>query len=52
MFEPAPHLNGQYTVIGKVTSGMDVIDALKRGTGPNGSVIGTPDRMAKVTVTE
>lgn len=52
MFAPAPSLNGQYTVVGKVTGGMDVVDAIKRGTGPNGAVIGQPDVMTKVTVTE
>ncbi|WP_170523312.1 peptidylprolyl isomerase [Ruegeria arenilitoris] len=52
MFDPAPTLNGQYTVVGKVTDGMDVVDAIKRGTGPNGAVVGQPDVMTKVTVTE
>jgi len=52
MFESAPTLNGQYTVVGKVTDGMDVVDAIKRGTGPNGAVVGQPDVMTKVTVTE
>ncbi len=52
MFAPAPHLNNQYTVVGKVTSGMDVIDAVKRGTGPNGTVVGEPDYMQKVTILE
>lgn len=52
MFAPGHFLNGQYTVIGKVTDGMDVVDAIKRGKGQNGSVIGEPDRMKKVTVSE
>ncbi|MFG6517043.1 peptidylprolyl isomerase [Sulfitobacter sp. 1A13496] len=52
MFDEAPFLNGQYTVVGKVTEGQDVVDAIKRGTGPNGAVVGTPDVMEKVTVTE
>ncbi len=52
MFGPAPHLNGQYTVVGQVTQGMDVVDAIKRGKGPNGAVVGQPDMMKKVTVTE
>lgn len=52
MFAPAPHLNGQYTVVGEVTSGMDVVDAIKRGEGRNGAVIGRPDVMKKVTVTD
>ncbi|MEX5729263.1 peptidylprolyl isomerase [Rhodovulum iodosum] len=52
MFAPAPHLNGQYTVVGRVTDGMDVVDAIKRGEGRNGAVMGQPDRMVTVTVTE
>lgn len=52
MFEPGPFLNGQYTVVGQVTEGMDVVDAIKRGEGQNGAVIGQPDVMKKVTVTE
>lgn len=51
MFAPAPHLDGQYTIVGKVISGMEVVDAIKKGEGGNGEVVG-PDRMAKVTVTE
>jgi peptidylprolyl isomerase len=35
-----------------VTDGLDVLDAIKRGNGPNGAVIGAPDLMEKVTVTE
>lgn len=52
MFAPGPFLNGQYTVVGQVTDGMDVVDAIKRGTGQNGAVVGQPDMMKKVTVTE
>lgn len=51
MFAPATHLNGQYTVVGQVTGGMDVVDAIKRGDGPNGAVIGEADRMVSVRVT-
>ena len=49
MFAAAPHLDGQYTIVGRVISGMDVVDAIKKGEGGNGEVVG-PDRMAKVTV--
>ena len=52
MFAPGYFLNGQYTVVGKVTDGMDIVDAIKLGTGPNGAVIGAPDRMVKVNVTD
>lgn len=51
MFAAAPHLDGQYTIVGRVISGMDVVDAIKKGEGGNGEVVG-PDRMAKVTVAE
>ncbi|SUZ30472.1 Peptidyl-prolyl cis-trans isomerase B [Roseibaca ekhonensis] len=50
MFAPAPHLNGQYTVVGQMIDGYDVLDNIKRGTGGNGAVVGTPDRMANVTI--
>ena len=49
MFAPAPHLNGQYTVVGRVIAGQEVIDAIRRGEGANGEV-GDPDWMAKVSV--
>ena len=52
MFAPATHLNGQYTVVGRVTEGMEVVDAIKRGRGQNGAVIGEPDVMTSVTVTD
>jgi peptidylprolyl isomerase len=49
MFAPAPHLDGQYTVVGRVVSGMDVVDAIKKGTGGGGEVQ-DPDVMVKVSV--
>ena len=51
-FDKGHFLNGQYTVVGRVTGGQDVVDAIKRGTGGNGAIEGTPDVMRKVTVTE
>jgi peptidylprolyl isomerase len=50
MFAPSPNLNKQYTVVGQLTDGYDVLDAIKRGTGGNGAVIGEPDRMVRVTI--
>lgn len=50
MFAPGHFLNGQYTVVGQVTEGLDVLDAIKLGEGQNGAVIGEPDRMERVTV--
>ncbi|WP_340302239.1 peptidylprolyl isomerase [Roseobacter sp. HKCCD7870] len=48
MFAPVPQLNGDYTVVGEVTSGMEIVDQIKRGLGPDGAVIGEPDQMAAV----
>ena len=49
MFAPGPFLDNQYTVVGRVIEGMDVVDQIKRGDGGNGEV-SNPDQMAKVTV--
>lgn len=38
MFEPAPSLDGQYTIVGEVTSGMEHVDEIKRGGGASGMV--------------
>ena len=52
MFDAGYFLNGEYTVVGTVTDGMDVVDAIKRGDGRNGAVVGQPDVMSDVTVIE
>jgi peptidylprolyl isomerase len=52
MFDDGHFLNNQYTVVGKVTGGMDVVDAIKRGHKRTGAITGKPDMMKKVTVTE
>jgi peptidylprolyl isomerase len=46
-FAAAPWLDGQYTVVGEVVDGMDVVDKLKKGQGPSGSVSG-PDTVKTV----
>ncbi|MEM6490466.1 MAG: peptidylprolyl isomerase [Pseudomonadota bacterium] len=50
MFADAPFLDGQYTIWGEVRSGMELVDAIKRGEGPNGQVIGAPDRIERMRV--
>jgi peptidylprolyl isomerase len=45
MFDEGSFLNGQYTVIGEVVSGMDVVDKLKRGEPPS-----NPDRIVRMQV--
>ena len=45
MFDEGHFLNGQYTVIGEVVRGMDVVDKLKRGEPPS-----NPDRIVRMQV--
>jgi peptidylprolyl isomerase len=47
----ASFLNGQYTVIGEVVSGMDVVDKLKKAPpGSQSGAVTDPDKMVKVQV--
>src|SRR5438552_4456284 len=51
MFADGSSLNGQYTVIGEVVSGMDVVDKLKKAPPGSGSgAVTDPDKMVKVQV--
>ncbi len=50
MFTPGAFLDGNYTVIGQVASGFEVVQAIKLGEGPNGAIIGAPDVMVQVRV--
>ncbi|SPH17645.1 Peptidyl-prolyl cis-trans isomerase B [Defluviimonas aquaemixtae] len=50
MFEPGEFLNGKYTVVGHVISGMEVIDAIKKGDPDLNGAVENPDRMQRVTV--
>ena len=52
MLDAGHFLNGQYTVVGRVTDGQDVVEAIKLGTGGNGAVIGEPDMMKAVTAVD
>lgn len=45
MFAPAPHLNGQYTVWGKVVEGMEYVDQIKKGDPRSNGVVQDPDRI-------
>jgi peptidylprolyl isomerase len=45
MFADGSFLNGQYTVVGEVVKGMDVVDKLKKGEPPS-----DPDRITKMQV--
>ena len=43
-FESASYLDRNYTVFGKVIEGMEFVDKIKKGDGPNGSV-SEPDKI-------
>ncbi len=49
VFDDASFLDGQYTVWGQVTEGMELVDKIKRGEGQSGAVR-DPDKMIKVQV--
>jgi peptidylprolyl isomerase len=47
-FDDASFLNGKYTVIGEVTSGMDVVDKIKKGSQANNGSVTNPDKIVKM----
>ncbi|MBV0893086.1 peptidylprolyl isomerase [Paracoccus sp. Z118] len=49
---PAPFLDGEYTVVGQLVDGWDVLNAIKKGDSAANGAVDRPDYMAKVTITE
>ena len=50
MFAPAPPLDGQYTIVGDVEKGMDLVDHIKKGDDAQNGAVTDPDRMIKVRI--
>ena len=44
-FQPAPFLDRQYTVFGKVLEGMEFVDKIKRGDQNNNGAVTDPDKI-------
>ena len=44
-FQPAPFLDRQYTVFGKVIEGMEFVDKIKRGDSNNNGAVTDPDKI-------
>ena len=44
-FKPAPFLDRQYTVFGKVLEGMELVDKIKRGDDGNNGAVSDPDKI-------
>ena len=42
--DASPHLDRQYSAFGKVVSGMEFVDKIKKGDGPNG-LVSDPDKI-------
>jgi peptidylprolyl isomerase len=49
-FDNADFLNGQYTVFGKVVSGMDVVDKIKKGDEANNGSVDNPDKIISAKI--
>jgi len=49
-FSPAPFLNGKYTIWGQVVSGMEFVDAIKRGEPEENGKVYEPDRIVRMQV--
>jgi len=47
MFAPAPSLDGQYTIWGRVIAGMEAVDRIKRGDPARNGVVQNPDRLIR-----
>ena len=50
MYGDAPSLDGQYTVIGQVVSGMEAVDAIKKGDEANNGMVDGPDKIISLKV--
>jgi len=50
MFAPAPSLERDYTVIGNVESGMELVDTIKKGDPAQNGAVADPDSMVKVRI--
>ncbi len=44
-FQPAPFLDRQYTVFGKVINGMEFVDKIKKGDSNNNGAVTDPDKI-------
>lgn len=50
MYAAAPYLNGKYTVVGRVISGMGAIDKIKKGPRAENGMVTDPDRILRMQV--
>ena len=48
MYAPQASLDGQYTIVGEVVSGMDAIDKIKKGDASDNGMVSNPDKIIKM----
>ncbi|WP_448952378.1 peptidylprolyl isomerase [Labrys neptuniae] len=48
MYAPQASLDGQYTIVGEVVSGMEAIDKLKKGDAGDNGMVSKPDKIIKM----
>ena len=49
-FGDASFLNGQYTVFGEVTSGMEFVDKIKKGSKSDNGSVSSPDKIVRMVM--
>lgn len=50
MFASSPHLDGQYTVIGQVIEGMEVVDRIRKGNPAANGLVSDPDFIVSARI--
>ncbi len=50
MFDEAPSLSNQYTVVGEVVEGMEAVDAIKKGSPAQNGLVENPDKIVSLKV--
>jgi peptidylprolyl isomerase len=50
MTAPAPHLDGQYTAVGRVIEGQEVVEAIRQGDPAANGAVEDPDSMERVRI--
>ncbi len=49
-FAPAPFLDGKYTIFGQVVSGMEAVDAIKKGDRERNGQVNDPDHITRLQI--
>lgn len=52
VYRTAHYLDGQYTIFGEVTSGMEFVDLIKKGDPQNNGVVSNPDKIISARIAE